>query len=66
MNFDRTAKNFGDNSHTSWETFMDTVRTKDYQKVVSGTMYGNLTPGAGDWTFNKIDRFKTMYNEKHN
>lgn len=49
MKFGKNGKEFGDNSHSSWETFMKTVKQKDYQNVINGTKYSGLEPGSGDW-----------------
>lgn len=40
---------------------MNTVRTKDYQNITNGSMFPEIKPGSGDWTFNKLEKFKTMY-----
>ena len=64
MKFSHHGREFGDNTHTAWETFMKTARSKDYQSVVNGSMFPELKPGMGDWTFNKLNRLHSMYNDR--
>ena len=58
IKFFRNDKNnyeFGNSSHTAWEKFQKTVRSPDYQRVITGRKYRELTPINGDWSFKKLD-----------
>lgn len=45
------ARDFGFDTHTAWENFQETVKTKSYQAAINGTIYKDLKPETGDWTF---------------
>ena len=51
---DRNNKPFGYSTHTTWEKFQDTVRSKSYQKVIKGSMHQGLIPEMGAWSFQKL------------
>jgi len=54
---DRANKPFGFSTHTPWEKFQETVRSKSYQRTITGTMYPRLKPDTGAWSFQKLDQF---------
>lgn len=54
---DRTNKPFGFSTHTSWETFQDTVRSKSYQRTITGKMFKGLKPDTGAWSFQKLNPY---------
>ena len=52
---DKNNREFGANTHTSWENFQKTIRSNSYQKVIRGTKFKGLKPRGGDWTFKRLD-----------
>ena len=55
---DKNNKPFGYNTHTSWEKFQDTIRSRSYQRVITGTLYPQLQPETGGWSFQKLNSFQ--------